>query len=382
MAENARYQCNDGNSVRQYVHDAEKELLVSLARIIQGSPPKPEWGADELGGLCFGPTSLAYLFLKVSKARPDLTIESKTAAEWTGAYLAVTRQTQKIVPTQSPEPVCDTLCGIGNEVLALTAVSAAHTGDLAHVHRFLSHIPLLLTNTGSDELVMGRAGTLYLLRVIRTYVPESASLVNPAITQLVECILANGPPWIYHNKEFYGAGHGVIGIITQIILSDPSYAPKVDSSLINLLSVQLPDGHWPKRSDDPDSLVQLCHGAPGVVLSLLSIRSHFPHLHAQIDDAVARGRAITWEQGLLKKEPSMCHGTTGNAFVFPPGSQRDHFLGFGTEEMLEKGEANGWWAMGGSYGFPHSLLFGGGGRAWGWLVRDKEDGTYITYNDI
>jgi lantibiotic modifying enzyme len=84
--------------------------------------------------------------------------------------------------------------------------------------------------------------------------------------------------------------------------------------LEELLAFQLPDGNWPTIAEKTESkLVQWCHGAPGFVLCLLSLRPFFPTLHEKIDAAIERGRACTWEKGLLKKEPSLCHGILSNA---------------------------------------------------------------------
>ena len=60
-------------------------------------------------------------------------------------------------------------------------------------------------------------------------------------------------------------------------------------------------------------LVQWCHGAPGFAYSLQALRPYFPQLQGRIDVAVAEAQELVWKQGLLTKEPSLCHGIFGNA---------------------------------------------------------------------
>jgi hypothetical protein len=125
--------------------------------------------------------------------------------------------------------------------------------------------------------------------------------------------------------------------------------------------------------------VQFCHGAPGFVISLLAIREHFPTLHTQIDAAIALGRKVTWEKGLLTKEPNFCHGIMGNALALE-GAQREHFLALATPEKVEKGLADGVFEKDEeSFG----MLWGEAGRAWIWKdVWDGAKGRCVLYTDV
>ena len=78
-----------------------------------------------------------------------------------------------------------------------------------------------------------------------------------------------------------------------------------------LLTYQYDSGNFPATiPPERDRLVQVCHGAPGVVVCLLSIREWFPGMREKIDRAVQRGRECILERGLLFKEPCLCHGTS------------------------------------------------------------------------
>jgi hypothetical protein len=137
-----------------------------------------------------------------------------------------------------------------------------------------------------------------------------------------------------------GTVHGEIGVLTQVILSDPSHASKLESKLLSLINLQDAEGNWPVIEGKDSGLVQFCHGASGFVGSLIAIKSHFPTLHKQIYAAISRGRKITWEKGLLTKEPNFCHGSSDNSLAL--GSpQMEHFLCFATPERIEQGLADG-----------------------------------------
>jgi hypothetical protein len=199
-----------------------------------------------------------------------------------------------------------------------------------------------------------------------------AAAINFVITSLVEAILPQ-QPWIWNGRQHLGTIHGEIGILTQVILSDPSHASKLEIKLLSLINLQDAEGNWPVIEGKHSELVQFCHGAPGFVGSLIAIKSHFPTLHKQIDAAISRGRKITWEKGLLTKEPNFCHGSSGNSLAL--GSpQRGHFLCFATPERIEQGLADGAFEKDED---PYGTLWGEAGRAWvGWKFGTGKRGDF------
>lgn len=135
-----------------------------------------------------------------------------------------------------------------------------------------------------------------------------------SIEQVSERILSNGPKWVWRGKRYIGAAHGDIGIVTQLVLTTPSLAQRVESILGTLLDLQKPGGNWPIREDGESTpIVEWCHGASGFLISLVSLRQFFPGLQDRIDSAIEKGREVVWEKGLLIKEPCLCHGILGNA---------------------------------------------------------------------
>lgn len=365
--------------------EVDESLSELLTNVVEQFPPQDAWSklsSTGVGGLYCGPTGIAYLFMNLDKSKPGFEINSKPSLEWAELYLSGER------PDEPPTPK---LCGVFSEELSFCAVAGALRKDMSNVQRLVDHATRLAeSREGFCEYCYGRAGLLYLLRLVRSWFPESADLVNPAIKLLIENILAAGPPWIleFNNvkHDFVGPGHGRMGVLVQIVLSDPTYAPQLEQLLVEILDLQANDGNWPswwpgsEGIKDRD-LVQWCHGAPGMVQSLVAIREFYPALGPRIDEAIAKGRELTWKKGLLVKEPNMCHGTTGNAFAFPPGEKRDHFLAYTTEKKVKEGNESGL-LENCDYGIKWSVCLGSSGRAIGWLWKDKEKGCYLGYDDV
>lgn len=303
-----------------------KELLTyALELVVRHTPPREAYHERHLGGLFTGYTGLAYLFLQLSELYPDLKISGQDLPSWAKRYLEGDRGKLTLEKGN---------CGISSEKLSFEAVRACITKEDDHLITFLSNIPILLgpyTSPQEDafpsEIPYGRAGALYMLRMVKHWVPRSESLVESPIKRLTERIMATDDDgrgnWEWHGKRYFGAAHGDIGIITQLVLSNPSLAPQLTRRVEKLLELQGPDGNWPSslrslKEGKGASLIQWCHGAPGFLYSLTSLRPYFPDLQDRIDSAVEKGQSLTWRHGLLTKEPCLCHGIFGNAlYVFP-----------------------------------------------------------------
>jgi hypothetical protein len=298
-------------------------LTQSLENIVTKSPPLDVIPEVESGAAFCGQTGIAYLFLHLSVLHPDLLINSHSPIHWAKAYISGDRGNPKLE---------DESCGLGSEKLCYAAIRAAVMKDLGNVKDLVSIIQELLpapTGPGEkdrfeSEMLYGRAGALYLLRLVRHWVPESAALVEEAIEKLSERILNTDDDgkgnWIWYHRRYIGPPHGDIGIIAQLVLTTPALAPRLASKVEHLLSLQEPNGNFPKFDEpyDPEKgaepeLVQWCHGAPGFVLALQALRPYFSPLQDRLDNAIAKAQACTWKLGLLRKEPNLCHGLWGNA---------------------------------------------------------------------
>jgi hypothetical protein len=353
-----------GRDTKSSPLDYRSELIHSLTNIVVGSPPRNPWTdtfKKEPQGLWTGPSSIAYLFFWLSRTHPDLTIEGKVPIDWCLAYLDC---------GSDMHPIAGNGIGVKNEYMVFNAVKAIATNDKSCVENLKAAAVAanLEAPAVENEFLSGRAGTLALLRIVRHFIPEASEGLNEVMEPIIKHCLENRP-WAFHNVAYIGAAHGSIGIITQIVLSNPSYALQLEANLIEHLDAQKEDGHWYVRLGLPDTanLVQFCHGSPGFVLSLTRLRPHFPNLNDRIDKVIELARKNIWEQGILKKEPNLCHGVTGNAFALE-SPQRGHFMTYATAEKIKAGIEDGTYIKGDD---RYGLQWGEAGRAWGWMAFDS-----------
>lgn len=296
--------------------NVHNELLACLKRITKAHPPVHTCSTGwSFGGLYSGPTSIAFLFYRLSQLYPDLAFEHQSLAEWAQAYLHLGARAQKPAPTPSH-------CGIGDEALAYLALDAVMSGNPNLVKQLCSYAEIVNSPTddeASNEWLYGRAGFLYLLRLCRREFhknrhPRTAALLERTVKATVDRIILAQRPWVWNRRWYLGAAHGTIGIITQVVLSMPSVASQLQPLLVAMLNCQYPSGNFPIQLPvGSDRLVQFCHGGPGFVTSLRTILPYFPEISDQITRCIGEAQADIWQRGLLNKGPSLCCGIAGNA---------------------------------------------------------------------
>lgn len=186
------------------------------------------------------------------------------------------------------------------------------------------------------------------------------ALIPPStVSEIIDTILQRSPdstkPWRYVNRPYLGIGHGWLGTLAQILLSDPSpdRAMQVKPWIMDIIDQQLPDGDWNEFIDRPESaeyqtndLIQIGHGAPGVFVGLLSIRGVYDKLGdtdmvERIDEAVADAQDVIWARGLLTKETDLQHGAAGNSLALLDRERKGTFLGYSVSGCTESGLADG-----------------------------------------
>lgn len=367
-----RYFRNDAELSRREPH---KQLLASLNRLITDYPPHQ---IPPGGGLYYGPISVAYLFYALHKIYPDMLLDDYPMNTWSAAYIEQAQANIKKYKGPSPSK-----CGVSDDIMALLALYAVTAKDPDTVKELCDFAAVTIEPEASNEWLYGRAGYLYLLRLVRGAFSENkeiTELIEDTTDEVIDNIMASSRPWKWHGKAYVGAVHGAIGIITQVVLTDPTWAPKLEAELGALLSYQYESGNFPSSlPPGRDRLVQFCHGAPGVVASLESIKKYFPKLEERMERVMAKGRECIWERGLLTKEPCLCHGISGNALALDT-ERFEHFLTYTTggevksmakDGMLQKADD------------PSALWCGEAGRAWAWAVADKGlEKRFLGYNDI
>ncbi|KAI9837873.1 MAG: hypothetical protein M1837_002693 [Sclerophora amabilis] len=382
MSQSTRYIINQSSRPAQV--DAHTELLAALtAMVIQCSPYRTPPGGWRYSGLYAGPTSASYLFFRLSEIYPALKVDGKTMHEWSAAYLD--EPALRGGPTRSS--LDSSHCGIAQETLAHAAVMAVVKQDVSYITKFCESVERLLDEGGSNEWLYGRAGYLYLLRVMKRGFPGNdgvETLTSEITEKVIDHILQTPRPWTWHHKQYLGAAHGAIGIITQIVLSRPSRAADLQRMLEEILDSQFQSGNFPSSIPvGNDRLVQFCHGAAGLALSLQAISPYFPRIRTRIERALKLARDCVWERGLLTKEPCLCHGISGNALVFEEADKLRHFLSFSTQEQLERRWRTPPLDAAVENQSMTALFTGGAGRAWAWAVADKDlPRTCIGYNDV
>ncbi|CAD6577489.1 MAG: hypothetical protein TREMPRED_001962 [Tremellales sp. Tagirdzhanova-0007] len=370
--EKPRYIPHDGSFLS---FDPEKEIPYHLSHLVTEYPPTlatftfedPDALENNFLGLFAGPISVAYglFFLSLPACSyASIPIQGKVPLEWAKDYLAVSASMGAANP-KLILPVTSAECGIMTHRLAFPAVSAVITKDIKYVKDLISYLPAVLADPAdgsppNDEELYGRAGYLYLLRLVIAHVPSATSLIPPsAVPDIIDAMLRRSPdsqhPWRFFDRLFLGLGHGWLAVVSQILLSDPSSirAKEARPWVIRMISEQLPSGQWNRYVNVPEfegmqssAFMQIGHGAPGMILGLLAIRPVYERVGddeicASIDKAVVKAQDIVWERGILTKETCLSHGAAGNSIVLLDPRRKATFLAKSVLNVTRAGLADG-----------------------------------------
>ncbi|KAI0986195.1 hypothetical protein GJ496_002139 [Pomphorhynchus laevis] len=123
------------------------------------------------------------------------------------------------------------------------------------------------------------------------------------------------------NLRYIGAAHG-LSFILQMMLRhfdrfEENERKLIQAAIDDILQLQTPEGNFPSCLEDIGKeceLVHWCHGAPGVIYLMASAFQKLredKYLQSCILSA-----DLVWKFGLLKKGPGLCHGISGNGYVF------------------------------------------------------------------
>ena len=186
----------------------------------------------------------------------------------------------------------------------------------------------------SSEVLYGVAGALSACLQLNSTLSRPVFSVD-IVTMLVDEIIARGLQYVrdhpdsaprgclmyaWHDKEYLGAAHGVVGIITVLLQAHQQVgidvAPVRATIDFVIAKFVQPDGNLAGKTYRPadSELVQWCHGAPGLVM-LLTLAYVVFHDDSYITVAERAGECV-WRQGLLHKGLGLCHGVAGNAYAF------------------------------------------------------------------
>ncbi|XP_026817792.1 lanC-like protein 2 [Rhopalosiphum maidis] len=291
-------------------------------------------------------------FLKQPKPNEDeLTVESVYSG-MAGAALLFNFYANKIQDNNKNveakliiEKCISILDGNSDSVTYLTGKSGIYVtaaeiyrdlGDMENAKKMIqkveSLLPIALNNKMPDNLLYGRAGYLYSLLFLKKQgweFPDRDKLIRKVVT----AILNNGiqacekdkpkkTSLIYkcHNKKYLGAAQGLSGVIHCLLLAKTYLTQSELDNLIKpaldyLLTLRYKSGNLPSSlCNDPDQLVQWCHGASGVSHTYALAYKIF--LDQKYLNAAEQFTNIVWQRGLLTKGYGLCHGVSGNSYAF------------------------------------------------------------------
>ncbi|KAJ9095952.1 hypothetical protein QFC21_005314 [Naganishia friedmannii] len=391
-------------------------LETSLTHLVTQYPPPTLLPA---GGLYAGLLGIVYLFYRLSDLLPsDYKIQGKTVLQWQRGYWAQAERYERELLGDhgvAGVKVRPWRCGVGDDTVVYAALHVVFAIEddnnaEAEVEAFCKAVTRQLVGrhadeqskkhgkSASNEWLYGRAGTLFLLRLVRNAslgrqsgnIDDNTTItlntIDSAIRAVVREIVAAPRPWIWHGNAYLGAVHGSAGIIAQVLLSikaisgdsgdhdeEKKWIATMEPDVGQLLDVQFTEtGNWPSslasapgRQPRDDRLLQFCHGSPGIIACLSHILPFYPHLSTRIKHAITLAQPDLFARGLLTKEPCLCHGATGNALALHDQKQREAFLAYTTEEAIREMEEGGLMRNSES---PEGLYTGLAGRVWAWAL--------------
>uniref|UniRef100_A0A2P2KQN9 LanC-like protein GCL2 n=1 Tax=Rhizophora mucronata TaxID=61149 RepID=A0A2P2KQN9_RHIMU len=218
------------------------------------------------------------------------------------------------------------ICGRAG-VCALGAAAASYANDEALRNYYLKQFAAVqLSRNHSDELLYGRSGFLWACFFLNKHLGEG-TIPNATIRAVAKEIIKNGrtmgkkvgSPLMYewYGKKYQGAALGLAGIMH--VLMDVNLKPdelnNVKGTLKYMIRNRFPSGNYPASEEDRrrDVLVHWCQGAPGIALTLVKAAKVFGD-EEFLQSAIGAAEVL-WNRGLLKRV-GICHGVSGNTYVF------------------------------------------------------------------
>ncbi|XP_059473543.1 lanC-like protein 3 homolog [Neocloeon triangulifer] len=310
-------------------------VIEKYETIVQKQQADPQ---DAEGGLYVGIAGIGYLCYHLSKS--PIFQDSKGALQSKAKeYLEAALEAGRHKKGNSRD---DTAFILGNAGLyAICAAVFNDDGFLRDYAKGLSNC--LKTNfisCGSDELFVGRAGYVMGILWLRKTLQQPV-IADKDLMAICTVIVESGRQYARHHRspcplmyayygtEYLGAAHGLCAILQALLSvpsfissSDPSVEKDIRTSVDYLLSLQTPSGNFPSdlseigRGARPEAeeLVHWCHGAPGIVY--LMAKAYLVWSDEKYLQAAVKCAECTWNKGLLRKGPGICHGVAGSGYVF------------------------------------------------------------------
>ncbi|KAI8477471.1 MAG: Lanthionine synthetase C-like protein [Monoraphidium minutum] len=294
------------------------------------------------GGVYVGLGGIALTYLRISQqvGRGFAYAHGAYLRKHTAAHaLGLARQLAAAAEALLPEGKRVTFLEGYSGSLALRAAAAAAGGDAAggaalarELERYASTVAAL--PPGECELLYGRAGYLYSLLWTEAQL-GAGSVSGEAIKGVVSHLLAEGQQgaaalgagewglmYSWHGKHYLGAAHGLAGIVYVLLHCLPAVRDAdgagmraLRAACDALAGALLPSGNLPSSlGSQEDRLVQWCHGAPGLIPTLLKAESALGGGGRYLG-AARRAAEAVWARGMLTKGVGLCHGISGSGYA-------------------------------------------------------------------
>ncbi|MGH6961111.1 MAG: lanthionine synthetase C family protein [Dongiaceae bacterium] len=217
------------------------------------------------------------------------------------------------------------LCGDVGVLLLMARLAPAPTiaDDLFERAAANNGLPVL-------ELLWGTAGTMLACVAMAELTGEERwwDAYRVQARRLLDDLAPSefGPLWtqdLYgRSARYLGLGHGYAGNMLALLrgwrwLADEQQARLADI-IPQTLAATAADSeagvNWPAvaTAEPPSYLVQICHGAPGMIAAFADCPFSTPDL----ERLLRRGGDLVWQAGPLAKGSNFCHGTAGNGYAF------------------------------------------------------------------
>jgi hypothetical protein len=231
----------------------------------------------------------------------------------------------------------------------------------------------IAANVGNEtnELLWGSPGTMLAAGILfeRHGEDRFGELWSRSAAQLLDVRDADGC-WtqdLYgQTTRYFGAGHGFAGCALALLqrpdlLDDGGEFARSAARIAVEQAVGTSEtANWPPYAGgelqvgEQTIRVQWCHGAPGVVTSLVAAEPG----NEELTRVLTAGGELTWRAGPLAKGLGLCHGTAGNGLAFLALLHRT-----GDERWLERARAFAMHAAAQADGSRHTLWTGDIGAA-------------------
>ncbi|XP_057451014.1 lanC-like protein GCL2 [Lotus japonicus] len=211
-------------------------------------------------------------------------------------------------------------------VCALGAVAAHYCGNSQLSGYYLTQLlKIELPEDLHDELTYGRAGFLWACLFLNKHLGQDTvpyQYTAPFVDEIIKYGRALGSkeecPLMFElfGEELWGAAQGSAGIMH--VLMDMKLKPDeledVKGTLKYMIHNHLPSGNYSvSEVDRNDGLLNWCDGAPGIAITLVKAAKVFKDKEF-LGAAMELGERI-WKRG-WPKHVGICHGISGNAYVF------------------------------------------------------------------